>query len=141
MLAGAFGSHLRTITDLYIILPGSFIVKQICPSNTAFSCFIHRFCKVPFLSTIEICFSTFYTNPRSFYSYSSPIIVSPCAGAAHPATLRSQASKIVCISCGANSPAPTFISVPAMIRTILYKNPFPVTRIVIISASFVTVHA
>ena len=45
MLAGAFGSHLRTITDLYIILPGSFVVKQICPSNTAFSCFIHRFCK------------------------------------------------------------------------------------------------
>jgi len=36
---------------------------------------------------------------------------------------------------GAISPPPTRISVPAIIRTILYKNPFPVTRMVIISFS------
>lgn len=93
------------------------------------------------LSTFSLCtdfrsYTNFTSVPvkRIFHSpYSIPIIVSPCAGAVGPAAVRSFFPRICGISSGASSPPPTRISVPAIIRTILYKNPFPVTRMVIMS--------
>lgn len=48
-----------------------------------------------------------------------PIIVSPCAGAVGPAADLSHAAKISRMLSGERFLAPTSISVPAMIRTIL----------------------
>ena len=56
-----------------------------------------------------------------------PIRVSPFAGAVFPALDLSSDPIIPGISPGNIFPSPTSISVPAMIRTMLYKNPLPVT--------------
>ena len=66
-------------------------------------------------------FCKFFTIfSRSYLSlYSIPIIVNPCAGAVGPAVCLSAASNISSIASGFRFPAPTSISVPAMIRTIL----------------------
>ena len=71
-------------------------------------------------------------------SYTIPKRTRPCGGAVAPALPLSFCSSISFTSEGANAPRPTSTSVPAMIRTILYKNPFPLMRIFIRSPFFST---
>ena len=71
----------------------------------------------------------------------SPIIVSPWAGAVGPAAALSVAAIMSFIASAGISLPPIFTSVPAIMRTILYKKPFPVTRIVMMSPAFDTVQS
>ena len=58
-----------------------------------------------------------------------------------PARLRSF-DKIICgISSPLKKPRPTLTKVPAIIRTMLYKNPFPRIFMVIISSCLVREHS
>ena len=99
---------------LYSIVYSIVYVKPLFLFCCIFDNVIHNF----------FCLRDFYPQTASSISafsssYSIPIIVSPCAGAVGPAALRSFFSSIKGISSGASSPPPTFISVPAIIRTIL----------------------
>ena len=80
--------------------------------------------------------------PRQTAIYVSiqDIMVSPCAGAVGPAAFLSQASNILLILSTEIVPSPTFINVPAIILTILYKKPLPFIRIVITSSFLFTSH-
>ena len=64
--------------------------------------------------------------------------ISPFGGAVGPAAQRSFFSKIRSSICGGYFPLPTSISVPAIMRTILYRKPFPVIRIIISTPSLIT---
>ena len=63
------------------------------------------------------------------YSYSTLTKYNPCGGKVLPAFSLFPDSIISGILSGFILPMPTYTNVPAIILTILYKNPFPVSSI------------
>src|SRR5699024_3904297 len=69
-----------------------------------------------------------------FYSYSTLTKYNPFGGKVFPAFSLFFSFIIFSICCGSIFPSPTSTRVPAIILTILYKNPFPVSSIIILSS-------
>ena len=64
--------------------------------------------------------------------------VSPLAGAVWPSASRSPVAIARAMAPGARLPVPIYISVPAMMRTMLYRKPSPSTVSVTVSPLRVT---
>ena len=83
-----------------------------------------------FLHLFMILNKMFYQKISHINSpYSTFSRNSPSGGAVNPAACRSSALRTDLMSSGLRLPCPTSISVPARIRTICCKNPFPVNDI------------